>query len=437
MEKLKLLELTNFTYTDDIRLVDLALMLSDFDDDEIKKICDCLEDQYLARVLEEADQKVQKKIMYSIDSDRALRVFGFMSKDDIVDVLDVINTGLRKELINKMKTGDKKLITELLGYKDDSAGGIMTTEYIALYRRFTISQAIEKIKEIAPKTEHIETIYVMNNKKKIVGTVSLRDLLVADKDEALEDLMNPNFIYVNPDLDQEEVARIVSKYDLNAIPVINSQKVMLGIITVDDIVDVIIEEQTEDILKMGGVDKEETLDSTIMQSVKRRLPWLLVNLATAFLASFTIKAFEGIIAQVVALSATMTIIAGMGGNAGSQTVSIIIRSLAMGKVKFNEVKKLILKEVLLGLINGAVIGLVTGEVVSIIYGNFFLGLIIFLAMIGNLIISGFFGLIIPIILEKLKVDPAISSSIFLTTATDVLGFFLFLGLASMFLPKLI
>ena len=437
MEKLKLLELTNFTYTDDIRLVDLALMLSDLEDEEIKKICDCLEDQYLAKVLEEADQKVQKKIMYSIDSDRALKVFSFMSKDDIVDVLDVINTGLRKELINKMKTGDKKLITELLGYKDDSAGGIMTTEYIALYRRFTVSQAIEKIKEIAPKTEHIETIYVMNNKKKIVGTVSLRDLLVADKEDVLEDLMNPNFLFVDPDLDQEEVARIVSKYDLNAIPVINSQKVMLGIITVDDIVDVIIEEQTEDILKMGGVDKEETLDSTVMQSVKRRLPWLLVNLATAFLASFTIKAFEGIIAQVVALSATMTIIAGMGGNAGSQTVSIIIRSLAMGKVKFNEVKKLVLKEVVVGVINGAAVGIITGIVVSIIYSNVYLGLIIFLAMIGNLIISGFFGLIIPIILEKLKVDPAISSSIFLTTATDVLGFFLFLGLASLFLPKLI
>ena len=437
MEKLKLLELTNFTYTDDIRLVDLALMLSDLEDEEIKKICDCLEDQYLAKVLEEADQKVQKKIMYSIDSDRALRVFAFMSKDDIVDVLDVINTGLRKELINKMKTGDKKLITELLGYKDDSAGGIMTTEYIALYRRFTVSQAIEKIKEIAPKTEHIETIYVMNNKKKIVGTVSLRDLLVADKEDVLEDLMNPNFLFVDPDLDQEEVARIVSKYDLNAIPVINSQKVMLGIITVDDIVDVIIEEQTEDILKMGGVDKEETLDSTVMQSVKRRLPWLLVNLATAFLASFTIKAFEGIIAQVVALSDTMTMIAGMGGNAGSQTVSIIIRSLAMGKVKFNEVKKLVLKEVVVGVINGAAVGIITGIVVSIIYSNVYLGLIIFLAMIGNLIISGFFGLIIPIILEKLKVDPAISSSIFLTTATDVLGFFLFLGLASLFLPKLI
>lgn len=422
---------------DEIRLVDLALKLSDLENEELEKICNELDDSSLARVLEEAEIKVQKKIMSSIDLERAMRVFSFMSKDDIVDVLDVINTGLKKSLINKMKSGDKKLINELLGYKEDSAGGIMTTEYIALYIRFTVEQAIEKIKEIAPKTEYIDTIYVMNNKKKIVGTVSLRDLLVANKNETLEDLMNENFVYVSPDLDQEEVAKIVSKYDVTAIPVLNDKKIMLGIITVDDIVDVIIEEQTEDILKMGGVDKEESLDSTVIQSVRRRLPWLFVNLITAFLAAFTIKLFEGVIAQVVALSATMSIVAGMGGNAGNQTVSIIIRNLAMGKVKFNEVGKLLLKEIILGIINGIAIGLITGIVVSVVYGNMYLGLIILLAMIGNLIISGFFGLLIPITLEKLNVDPAVSSSIFLTTATDVLGFFLFLGLASMFLPKLI
>lgn len=187
---------------------------------------------------------------------------------------------------------------------------------------------------------------------------------------------------------------------------------------------------------MGGVDKEETLDSTLFQSIRMRLPWLVINLLTAFLAALTVKAFESTIAKVVALSATMSIVTGMGGNAGTQTVSIIIRNLAMGKVKFKEVGRLLLKEVFLGLINGAIIGLITGVVVATIYHNFYLGLIIFLAMIGNLIISGFFGLLIPIVLEKLKVDPALSSSIFLTTATDVLGFFLFLSLASIFLPKL-
>lgn len=296
---------------------------------------------------------------------------------------------------------------------------------------------MKKIKEITPKTEYIQTIYVMNTNKKIKGTVDLRDIIIADESLKLEDIAEENFIYVEPELDQEEVARIVSKYDLNAVPVLNNSKRMLGIIMVDDIVDVLVEEQTEDILKMGGVAKEETLDSTLLESIKMRLPWLLVNLITAFLASLTVKAFENTIAKVVALSAIMSIVTGMGGNAGTQTVSIIIRNLAIGKVKFKEVGHLILKEVVLGLINGAVIGLVTGVIVTIIYHNIYLGVIIFLAMIGNLIISGFFGLVIPIALEKLKIDPALSSSIFLTTATDVLGFFLFLSLASVFLTKLL
>lgn len=315
--------------------------------------------------------------------------------------------------------------------------GIMTTEYIALYQELTVKDAIKKIKEITPKTEYIQTIYVMNSNKKIIGTVDLRDIIIAKESLKLEEIADENFIYVEPELDQEEVAKIVSKYDLNAVPVLNSRKRMLGIIMVDDIVDVLVEEQTEDILKMGGVAKEETLDSTLIESIRMRLPWLLINLITAFLASLTVKAFESTIAKAVALSATMSIVTGMGGNAGTQTVSIIIRNLAMGKVKFKEVGHLILKEVILGLINGAIVGFVTAIVIVIIYKNMYLGLIIFLAMIGNLIISGFFGLVIPIVLEKLKVDPALSSSIFLTTATDVLGFFLFLSLASVFLSKLV
>ena len=315
--------------------------------------------------------------------------------------------------------------------------GIMTTEYIALYQNLTVKDAMKKIKEITPRTEYIQTIYVMNSNKKIKGTVDLRDIIIAEENLKLADIAEENFIYVEPELDQEEVAKIVSKYDLNAVPVLNSSRRMLGIIMVDDIVDVLVEEQTEDILKMGGVAKEETLDSTLIESIKMRLPWLLVNLITAFLASLTVKAFENTIAKVVALSAIMSIVTGMGGNAGTQTVSIIIRNLAIGKVKFKEVGHLLLKEILLGLINGAVIGLVTGIIVTIIYHNIYLGLIIFLAMIGNLMISGFFGLVIPIVLDKLKIDPALSSSIFLTTATDVLGFFLFLSLASIFLTKLI
>lgn len=427
----------NIELKDDVQLVDLALGLSEYDDEEIEKICNELDDESLARILEESEEKIQKKIIGFCENERVLNLFEYMSKDDIVDVLGIINTGRRKELVNIMKVGDKQVIKKLLGYKDDTAGGIMTTEYISLYKTLTVIQALEKIKEITPETEYIETIYVMENNKVIIGTVRLRDLLVAKESTILEEITNKNFIYVEPETDQEQVALTVSKYDLNAIPVLNKRNMMLGIITVDDILDVIVEEQTEDVLKMGGVAKEETLDSTLLQSVGLRLPWLIVNLITAFLAALTVKSFEDTIAKVVALSAIMSIVTGMGGNAGTQTVSIIIRNIAMGKIKFKSTWKLLLKESLLGLINGSVIGLITGVIVFLIYSNIYLGIIIFLAMIGNLIIAGFFGILIPILLDKMHIDPALSSSIFLTTATDVLGFFLFLSLANVFLPMLL
>ena len=422
---------------DDVTTVDLALQLSDYDDESLQKLCQKLGDEELARILEESELKTQLRIIEFLNNKRILKLFSYMSKDDIVDILGETNVGKAKELINLMKEGDKKIIKQLLGYRDDCAGGIMTTEYIAINSNLMIRDTIKKIKEIAPKTELIDTIFVVNRNKELIGTAELRDILVAPEEQKLQEITNEHFVYVEPETDQEEVALIASKYDLTAIPVLNKKKAMLGIITIDDIVDVLVEEQTEDVLKMGGVAKEETLDSTILESVKLRLPWLFINLLTAFLASMTVKSFENTIAQVVALSSIMSIVTGMGGNTGTQTVSIIIRNIAMGKVDLKDAFYLIKKQILVGMINGAVIGIVTGIIISIIYGNIYLGIIIFVAMIANLVISGICGTLIPLILRKLKIDPALSSSIFLTTVTDVLGFFIFLSLANLFLPYLI
>lgn len=422
---------------DDVTTVDLALQLSDYDDESIQKLCQKLGDEELARILEESELKTQLRIIEFLNNKRILKLFSYMSKDDIVDILGETNVGKAKELINLMKEGDKKIIKQLLGYRDDCAGGIMTTEYIAINSNLIIRDTIKKIKEIAPKTELIDTIFVVNRNKELIGTAELRDILVAPEEQKLQEITNEHFVYVEPETDQEEVALIASKYDLTAIPVLNKKKAMLGIITIDDIVDVLVEEQTEDVLKMGGVAKEETLDSTIWESVKLRLPWLFINLLTAFLASMTVKSFENTIAQVVALSSIMSIVTGMGGNTGTQTVSIIIRNIAMGKVDLKDAFYLIKKQILVGMINGAVIGIVTGIIICIIYGNIYLGIIIFVAMIANLVISGICGTLIPLILRKLKIDPALSSSIFLTTVTDVLGFFIFLSLANLFLPYLI
>ena len=422
---------------DEITSVDLALQLSDLEDNDIAEICAKLSDKELANILEESEEKTQIRILDLLRNNRIINVFSYMSKDDIVDILGLINIGKSKELINLMKDGkDKKIITELLGYEDDTAGGIMTTEYIALKKDLTVSQALLKLKEIVSKSEVIETIFI-NDNKKIIGIANLRDILISPDSTKLEEITNTNFISVEPETDQEEVALLASKYDLNVIPVINKKNVLLGIITIDDIIDVIQEEQTEDVLRMAGVDKEENIDSTVFESIKMRLPWLIVNLVTAFLASLTVKIFEGTIAQVVALSAIMSIVTGMGGNAGTQTVSIIIRNIAMGKVELKDSLRLVIKEIILGLFNGAIIGILTGIIVTLIYGNCYLGVIIFLSMIGNLVISGICGILVPLILAKLKLDPAFASSIFLTTATDVLGFFIFLSLAQVFLPKLI
>ena len=423
--------------TDELKLIDIAKTLSEYEDNQIVLLCTALTDEKLAMVLEHADENIQLKIISYLTNEKILKIFGYMQKDDIADILGMLKIYKRKELLNLMIEGDRKILTSLLGYKEDSAGGIMTTEFIIFKQEMTIKDTLKEIKKMAPKNELLDTLFISDNTRKVVGTVELRDVLINDNDTILDDISSKNFISVEPEIDQEEVAAMFRKYDLTVLPVVNKKQIILGIITVDDVMDVMVEEQTEDILKMGGVAKEETLNSTFWDSVKLRLPWLVINLLTAFLAALTVKAFEGTIAKVVALSSTMSMVTGMGGNAGTQTVSIIIRNIAMGNIELKDALPQLKKEILLGLVNGLVIGIITGIVVGMIYQNVYLGIIILLAMVGNLIVSGIFGLLVPLVLQKLKVDPALSSSIFLTTATDVLGFFIFLSLANLFISCLV
>lgn len=423
--------------TDELKLIDIAKTLSEYEDNQIVLLCTALTDEKLAMVLEHADENIQLKIISYLTNEKILKIFGYMQKDDIADILGMLKIYKRKELLNLMIEGDRKILTSLLGYKEDSAGGIMTTEFIIFKQDMTIKDTLKEIKKMAPKNELLDTLFISDNTRKVVGTVELRDVLINDNDTILADIASKNFISVEPEVDQEEVAAMFRKYDLTVLPVVNKKQIILGIITVDDVMDVMVEEQTEDILKMGGVSKEETLNSTFWESVKLRLPWLVINLLTAFLAALTVKAFEGTIAKVVALSSTMSMVTGMGGNAGTQTVSIIIRNIAMGNIELKDALPQLKKEILLGLVNGLVIGIITGIVVGMIYQSVYLGIIILLAMVGNLIVSGIFGLLVPLVLQKLKVDPALSSSIFLTTATDVLGFFIFLSLANLFISYLV
>lgn len=417
--------------------IDIAEALSDLEAVEINNFTNLLDTEELADIFEEAEEELQIDILKYKSAHEIIDIFSHMAADDITDILGLLPIQKRKELLRQMKQDDALIVRNLLGYDKDSAGGIMTTEYILLNKNLTTTEALTKLKNIAPDTEIIDTIFVSDNQKKLVGIVDLRNILSSADNIKLAEIMDDNLIKVAADVDQEIVAQLVSKYDLTVIPVINKNDILIGIITVDDIIDVIEAENTEDMFKMVGVHEEESIDSPLWKSIKSRLPWMYINLATAFLATFTVNLFESTIAKVVALAAAMPIVAGMGGNAGSQTLSIVIRGIALGEIDFQDNWKLLFKEALIGIINGAATGLVTGIILYLMYGNYYLGLIIFLAMILNLFAAGLFGFLIPLGLKLVGIDPALASAIFLTTVTDVFGFFVFLGLAKLFLPFLI
>lgn len=424
-------------YLEDNHFVDVAESFEELDDEELLRVFELMTDEQKANVIEQADDDLQERIFELIPDEEAIDILAFMSPDDIVDILGFIDIRKSKSILTKMKRSQANKIRELLGYEEDTAGGIMTTQYIAFKENLEIKEVMKKIKMIAPRTEVIETIFVTNSKKELVGEADLRDILISSDETKLSEIMDENPKYVYVEEDQEDVARLVSKYDLKVVPVINHKKMILGIITIDDIIDVIQEENTEDILKLGGVSEEEDIYSDFWFSVKQRLPWLVINLGTAFLASFVIGIFSATVEKVVILSSVMTIISGMGGNAGTQALSVTIRALALGEVDLKDTLGIIWKTILVGTINGALLGLLCGGILWAIYGNFYMGLIVFLAMIGNLVIACMIGFLIPITLKAMKIDPAMASAVVLTTATDCFGFLIFLSLATVFLSKLV
>jgi len=430
-------EIIDEEWIEDKYPIDIADAISEMKEDKVKEITDMLDTEDLAEILEQSEEYMQINILKTKTYDEIIDIFSYMPKDVIADIMGNLPIYMGKELLTHMKQSEAKVLKELLGYDIESAGGLMTTEYILFKKELTVAEALNKIKEIEPKTEVLDMIYVENKKKELVGVVELRDIFNSPNDTKLEEIMIDNIISVEPEEDQEIVAQLVAKYDLSVIPVVNKNKRLLGIITFDDIIDVIEAENTEDMFRMVGVNEEESINSPFFKSVKRRLPWLFINLGTAFLAAITVGLFEDVISQVAVLAAAMPVVAGMGGNAGTQTLSVVIRGIALGEVEDENKWKLVFKEGALGLIHGIAIGILTGIILYFMYGNFYLGIIIFASMVFNLVLAGLFGFLIPLGLQAMGIDPALASAIFLTTATDVFGFFAFLGLARIFLDLLV
>lgn len=422
---------------DEYHPVDIALEADELEDDELETFVHLINHENMAHLLEASEEDFSARIMAFFTDDELIDIFTHMETSIVADLLGVLSTVRRKAIFSSIKSADKVTLKMILSFDEESAGGIMTTNFIALRENLTAVEAVKKIISISPKTEIIDKIFVTDNYHKLKGIVTMRDLLVSHSDTLLRDLLEEVDFYVYGTDDQEVAANLFSKYELDILPVVNSNMAILGVITSEDIIAIIDQEHNEDMLQMHGVNADEEYNSTLFESFKSRIPWLIVNLVTAFLALSVVKGFESTISQVVVLSAAMPIVTGMGGNAGSQTLSIIITSLAREELSLKEDYKLIFKEIFLGLFEGAIIGILAAAVFVFWHHNIYLGFILFFAMILNMIIACSMGFLIPLILDKIKIDPAIASSIFLTTFTDTCGFFIFLGLATIFLPLLI
>jgi len=383
-----------------------------------------------ARAILELDEADLDEFLAQLDDVTIAEICRTSASDDAADLLDALNEERRARILEILGTIQGAKLESLLEGEEETAGSLMNTDFLALDEEVTVAQAVELIRE-SPKKETFFYVYCVDADGHLVGVLSLRNLILAPPSAPLKSIMVQSVLRTQIDSSPEEVANIVSKYDLLSVPVVDLQNLLVGVVTVDDVLDVIQEQAEEDLMHLAGVAAEERVWTAASQSFRMRLPWLAINLLTAFLASWVVSWFQGTIAKWAALAVFMPIVAGMGGNAGTQTLTVFVRGLALGEVEWATGWGAIRKEALVGFGNGAANGLLTMTVVGIWTGDWALAVILFLAMVFNLVISGIAGGLVPLALEKLGFDPAIASSIFVTTFTDVGGFFSFLGLATL------
>lgn len=383
-----------------------------------------------ARALFELDETDLDEILDSLDDPTVASICSSSAPDDAADLLDRMDDDRRARILEILGATQGAKLESLLEGEEETAGSLMNTEFLALDEELTVAQAIEAIRQY-PRKESFFYVYCVDTDQHLVGVLSLRSLILANATLALRDIMVQSVVRTQIDSSPEEVAQLVSKYDLLSIPVVDTQNRLVGVVTVDDVLDVIQEQAEEDLLHLAGVAASERVTTPARETWRTRFPWLAVNLVTAFIASSVVRLFEPAIEKWTALAAFMPIVAGMGGNAGTQTLTVFVRALALGEVDFAGGIRAINKEVIVGVMNGLATGAITAVIVGIWTGNWLLAGILLAAMCGNNIIAGIAGGIVPLLLERFGFDPAVASSIFVTTFTDTGGFFLFLGLASL------
>ncbi|WP_199794692.1 magnesium transporter [Lentibacillus sp. Marseille-P4043] len=390
-----------------------------------------------AEIMENIELEDTEVFFSEMDPRFAAMVFAEMATDDAVDILNELEKDKVASFLTIMDQDAAEEIKQLLHYEEKTAGSIMTTEFIALYKTQTTRQAMLDLKKEAPDAETIYYLYVIDEDKRLVGVLSLRDLIIAEEDTLIGDVMSEKVVSVSVGLDQEDVAQMMRDYDFLAVPVIDFQQHLLGIITVDDILDVMDEEASDDYSKLAGVSDVDRPDENAFVSAKKRLPWLIILLFLGMLTASLIGRFEETLNKVTILAIFIPLIAGMAGNTGTQALAVAVRGLATGEYGKSGKIKLIIREATTGLITGTSCGIVITIVIYLWKGEIFLGLLVGISIMATLTVATLAGSLVPLLMDRLKIDPAVASGPFITTINDLISILIYFGMATAFMGFLI
>ena len=384
-----------------------------------------------ATVLTRVSPAARTEILDALSADDLRRIVEELDSDDAADVLESVSKERAQAVLQGMSGSVAARIQQLLKYPPDTAGGLMKSEYAAVLEGATVEEAVEIVRTLAEAVADIHNVLVVDHRFHLLGVLPLSGLILARAGQTVDAVMDRQVISVTVDTDQEEVARLFRKYDLVSLPVTDPRGALLGRITVDDVVDVLEEEANEDFSKLSGLGEEEPLFDSPMRAIRRRLPWLGLNLLTTSLSASVIGLFQGTIQSMALAAALMTIVAAQGGNAGVQTLTVMVRGMALGKVSISQARGILLKELAVAGGNGVALGIAAGCVTYFLHGEPLLATVLGIALALNFLVAALVGSLIPLILRWLRADPAVASSVFVTACTDMCGFFAFLSLLSL------
>ncbi|KZE69552.1 magnesium transporter [Fictibacillus phosphorivorans] len=422
---------------DELHPYDIANVYKNLPEKHRHKFVTFLTTRQIASLIQELDSDLQMEILHKLGIERSSHIMNLMENDDLADLLGNLDVNEIQDFLSSMKADESKTVQSLMQYEPDTAGGIMTNRFVWIPQVYTVRDAVEKLKTFAGFAENIYYLYVIDDDKKLVGVVSYRDLLLAEMHEKIEDIMYNRVISVPAETDQEEVARTIERYDFIAVPVTDEQDRLIGIVTVDDVLDVLIEEANEDIEKLSATGKSIDFQTSALIASYRRLPWLILLLFIGILSGSIISTFEGTIEKAVALTYFMPMIAGMTGNTGTQSLAVVVRGLVSHDIDRQTILKLILREFGVGFIIGVTCGIIISIVAYLWKGNLILGFVVGSSLFFTLIIGTLAGTLIPLLLYRLKIDPAVASGPLITTLNDIFSLLVYFGTATMFLSHLL